>query len=72
LFIAIITVSWQSWRSATMNPVEALRYEWTKLSHKFANVTLTGAISIFVTITCWLLYYYTTSWFNLANPTNLY
>jgi ABC-type antimicrobial peptide transport system permease subunit len=27
LFIAIITVSWQSWRSATMNPVEALRYE---------------------------------------------
>jgi putative ABC transport system permease protein len=25
--IAIITVSWQSWRAATRNPVEALRYE---------------------------------------------
>jgi len=25
--IAILTVSWQSWRSATGNPVEALRYE---------------------------------------------
>ncbi len=25
--IALITVSWQSWKSATMNPVEALRYE---------------------------------------------
>ena len=27
LSIAIITVSWQSWRAATRNPVEALRYE---------------------------------------------
>ena len=27
LFIALITVSWQSWRAATRNPVEALRYE---------------------------------------------
>ncbi len=27
LGIAIITVSWQSWRAATKNPVEALRYE---------------------------------------------
>lgn len=27
LAIAIITVSWQSWRAATRNPVEALRYE---------------------------------------------
>ncbi len=27
LGIAIITVSWQSWRAATRNPVEALRYE---------------------------------------------
>jgi putative ABC transport system permease protein len=25
--IAVITVSWQSWRAATRNPVEALRYE---------------------------------------------
>jgi putative ABC transport system permease protein len=25
--IAIITVNWQSWRAATRNPVEALRYE---------------------------------------------
>jgi putative ABC transport system permease protein len=25
--IAILTVSWQSWRAATKNPVEALRYE---------------------------------------------
>jgi putative ABC transport system permease protein len=25
--IAILTVSWQSWRTATRNPVEALRYE---------------------------------------------
>ncbi|WP_238768196.1 ABC transporter permease [Maribellus maritimus] len=25
--IAILTVSWQSWRAATRNPVEALRYE---------------------------------------------
>lgn len=27
LSIAIFTVSWQSWRAATRNPVEALRYE---------------------------------------------
>ena len=27
LIIAIFTVSWQSWRTATRNPVEALRYE---------------------------------------------
>jgi len=27
LFIIIVTVSWQSWRAATRNPVEALRYE---------------------------------------------
>lgn len=27
LSVAIITVSWQSWRTATRNPVEALRYE---------------------------------------------
>lgn len=27
LFIALATVSWQSWRSARRNPVEALRYE---------------------------------------------
>ena len=27
LLIAIITVSWQSWKAATRNPVEALRYE---------------------------------------------
>ncbi len=27
LGIALITVSWQSWRAARMNPVEALRYE---------------------------------------------
>jgi len=25
--IALLTVSWQSWKAATMNPVEALRYE---------------------------------------------
>jgi putative ABC transport system permease protein len=25
--IALLTVSWQSWRAATKNPVEALRYE---------------------------------------------
>jgi putative ABC transport system permease protein len=24
---ALLTVSWQSWRAATRNPVEALRYE---------------------------------------------
>jgi len=27
LFIAILTVSWQSWRAANKNPVESLRYE---------------------------------------------
>ncbi len=27
LGIALLTVSWQSWRAATQNPVEALRYE---------------------------------------------
>jgi len=27
LRIAIITVTWQSWKAATRNPVEALRYE---------------------------------------------
>ncbi len=27
LFIALLTVSWQSWRAASRNPVEALRYE---------------------------------------------
>ncbi|MBK7131483.1 MAG: ABC transporter permease [Bacteroidales bacterium] len=27
IMIALITVSWQSWRAATRNPVEALRYE---------------------------------------------
>jgi putative ABC transport system permease protein len=27
LVIALLTVSWQSWRAATKNPVEALRYE---------------------------------------------
>ncbi len=27
LVIAVLTVSWQSWRAATGNPVEALRYE---------------------------------------------
>lgn len=27
LFIAMTTVAWQSWKSATRNPVEALRYE---------------------------------------------
>src|ERR1035437_844524 len=27
LAIALVTVSWQSWRAATRNPVEALRYE---------------------------------------------
>ncbi len=27
LSIALLTVSWQSWRAATRNPVEALRYE---------------------------------------------
>jgi putative ABC transport system permease protein len=27
LVIALLTISWQSWRAATRNPVEALRYE---------------------------------------------
>ncbi len=27
LAISLLTVSWQSWRAATRNPVEALRYE---------------------------------------------
>jgi putative ABC transport system permease protein len=27
ILIAVLTVSWQCWRSATRNPVEALRYE---------------------------------------------
>ena len=27
IMIAVLTVSWQSWRAATRNPVEALRYE---------------------------------------------
>lgn len=27
LVIALLAVSWQSWRAATRNPVEALRYE---------------------------------------------
>ena len=27
LGIALLTVGWQSWRAATRNPVEALRYE---------------------------------------------
>jgi putative ABC transport system permease protein len=27
LGIALITVSWQSWKTASRNPVEALRYE---------------------------------------------
>lgn len=27
LVVALLTVSWQSWRAATRNPVEALRYE---------------------------------------------
>ena len=27
LFIALLTVSWHSWRTSTRNPVEALRYE---------------------------------------------
>ncbi|MCP4309647.1 MAG: hypothetical protein GY790_00155, partial [Bacteroidetes bacterium] len=27
LIIALLTVSWQSWRAANKNPVESLRYE---------------------------------------------
>jgi putative ABC transport system permease protein len=27
IMIALVTVSWQSWRAATRNPVDALRYE---------------------------------------------
>jgi len=27
LLIALFTVSWQSWKAASRNPVEALRYE---------------------------------------------
>jgi putative ABC transport system permease protein len=27
LVIALLTVSWQSWKAATRNPVEALKYE---------------------------------------------
>jgi putative ABC transport system permease protein len=27
MVIALITVTWQSWKTATRNPVEALRYE---------------------------------------------
>jgi putative ABC transport system permease protein len=27
LVIALVTVSWQSWKAATRNPLEALRYE---------------------------------------------
>jgi putative ABC transport system permease protein len=27
VIIALMTISWQSWRAATRNPVEALRYE---------------------------------------------
>jgi putative ABC transport system permease protein len=27
IFFAFITISWQSWRAASRNPVEALRYE---------------------------------------------
>jgi len=27
LGIALLTVSWQSWKAATKNPVESLRYE---------------------------------------------
>jgi putative ABC transport system permease protein len=27
ILVAVLTISWQSWRAATRNPVEALRYE---------------------------------------------
>ena len=27
LAVALLTVSWQSWRAATRNPVDALKYE---------------------------------------------
>jgi putative ABC transport system permease protein len=27
LIVALLTVSWQTWRTATRNPVESLRYE---------------------------------------------
>jgi putative ABC transport system permease protein len=27
LTIALLTVSWESWKAATRNPVESLRYE---------------------------------------------
>jgi len=27
VIVAVLTVSWQSWRAATRNPVESLRYE---------------------------------------------
>jgi putative ABC transport system permease protein len=27
IVVILLTVSWQSWRAATRNPVEALRYE---------------------------------------------
>jgi putative ABC transport system permease protein len=27
VILALLTVSWQSWKAATRNPVEALRYE---------------------------------------------
>jgi putative ABC transport system permease protein len=27
MFVALLTVSWQSWKAARRNPVEALRYE---------------------------------------------
>jgi putative ABC transport system permease protein len=27
ILIALVTISWQSWRAASMNPIESLRYE---------------------------------------------
>jgi putative ABC transport system permease protein len=27
IMVAVLTVSWHSWRAATRNPIEALRYE---------------------------------------------